>query len=846
MNGEHARARVDGHDLLTVDGGWEVAATEPGAALGPEDLDGLDLGWLAARVPGTVAGALRDAGRWGPGDDRDLDAADWWFRTSVAVPAIEHDEEVVLRFDGVATVFEVFLDGQPIVSGQSMFEPHEVAVGPWADGHEHELSICCRALAPLVAQRRTPRQRWRQSVVDGGLRFHRTMLLGRAPGFAAGPPAIGPWRPVVLERRRRLVVEECRLRPRLDGQDGVLEVRVALRTLGARTVTEITAVVAGPDGARSVNLAHDAGVWRGELRLPHVERWYPHTHGEPVLHPVKLVVGLDGANGPLAIDGNRVGFRTLSAGSGATHDILEDGLDLHLNGVRVFARGALWTPPDFVDLTSEPRVLRAAIEQVRDAGMNMLRLPGTGAYESSLFHDLCDEMGILVWQDLMFANMDYPIADVGFREIVARELQTQLGELAGRPSLAVVCGNSEIEQQVGMLGLDPQLGRGELFGQLIPAAMEAAGAAVPYVPSAPCGGALPFRTDHGVANYFGVGGYRRSLRDPREARVRFAAECLAFSNVADAGLSPDDPRWKAGVPSDAGTDWDFEDVRDHYLQLCYGVEPDTLRHDDPDRYLELSRAVTGEVMADVLGEWRRAGSPCGGALILWLHDLRPGAGWGLVDSTGRPKVAWHHVRRALAPVAVWMTDEGLNGIAVHVANDRPTPLRAQLRVALYREAELLAGSAEELVELGPHDALDRDLEGMIGRFADVTWAYRFGPPQQDVVVASLERDGALLSQAVRFPVGPPMQPLSAGELGIVIDVRTTRDGASSVVVGSRRALWGVRLALEGFTGSDDAFAVEPGRERTIELRPTGSPGEPVAGALTALNLAGQAHIGPTA
>src|SRR5205807_10299132 len=128
---------------------------------------------------------------------------------------------------------------------------------------------------------------------------------------------------------------------------------------------------------------------------------------------------------------------------------------------------------------------------------------------SAAFHDLCDELGLLVWQDFMFANLDYPIADEGFKASVEREAGVQLAALGGRPSLAVLCGNSEVEQQVAMLGLDPALGRGELVGELLPQAIAEAQIDAIYVPSAPCGGALPFRPDRGVANYYGVGGYRR-------------------------------------------------------------------------------------------------------------------------------------------------------------------------------------------------------------------------------------------------------------------------------------------------------------------------------------------------
>ena len=149
------------------------------------------------------------------------------------------------------------------------------------------------------------------------------------------------------------------------------------------------------------------------LTVPGVERWWPHTHGEPVLHDV--VLRLIGAAGEVEVDAGRVGFRQLAAGAGFSQEVEVDGLDLHVNGVRVFARGAVWTPDDSIGLAPDRERLRAALERARDAGMNMLRIPGTSAYESADFHDLCDELGMLVWQDFMFANLDYPIADEGFR-----------------------------------------------------------------------------------------------------------------------------------------------------------------------------------------------------------------------------------------------------------------------------------------------------------------------------------------------------------------------------------------------------------------------------------------------
>ena len=371
------------------------------------------------------------------------------------------------------------------------------------------------------------------------------------------------------------------------------------------------------------------------------------------------------------------------------------------------------------------------------------------------------------------------------------------------------------------------------------------------------GGDLPFRPDRGVANYYGVGGYRRPLVDARVAGVRFAAECLAFANVPDdavtaellSGLSGDifdDPRWKAGVPRDVGSDWDFDDVRDHYLSACFSIDPNELRRADPARYLELSRAVTGEVMAAVFGEWRRAGSPCGGALVLWLRDLVPGAGWGVLDARGVPKVAYHHLRRILAPVAVWTTDEGLGGILIHAANDRATRLEARLRVTLYRDLEHVAWEGAEAIELAPHGTAERNVESVIGRFVDAGWTYRFGPPGHDAVVVSLEHEDASgvesVSQSFAFPAGRPLVPEAADRLGLQATGRTAPDGTVHLAIRSTRLAYGVRIHLDGFHPSDDAFSIEPGHARDISLRPD-APGMTLrAGTVTALNLLGSVPI----
>jgi beta-mannosidase len=820
MSGEapSRRANDAAVERFALAEGWAAIGVEPGST--DHHLTGLEEAMLPFRAPGTAGEALRDAGLWRPGSVRSLDAEDWWFRCRFEAPADEPDTEIVLRLGGIATVADVWLNGDHVLSAENMPVGHVLPAKALRAG-ANELVIGVRALGPLLRERR-PRPRWRTRLVETqNLRWYRTALIGRLPAFAPGPAPVGPWRDVSLERRRLIVADDLRVRATAEGVDGVARVRAVLRPLGNFKPESVTLQVDGPGGMHETPLEitreGDRLIASGSLRIESAPLWWPHTHGEPALHRVCLTVHAGGQSA--AIDAGRIGFRTLQVTD-------EPGLSLSVNGVQVFCRGGSLIP-DAVTLDLPDERLRALLEQARDAGVNMIRLSGVGTYGSDAFFGLCDELGLLVWQDFPFANLDYPIADDRFRESVELEARQFLARAGICPSLTVLCGNSEIEQQVGMLGLDPDLGRGPLFGELLPNLVAEQEVDAHYVPSTPSGGDLPFRPNAGVAHYFGVGAYRRPLDDARRSEVRFASECLAIANVPDddaiEAMAPGGgarrvhhPAWKAGVPRDVGTGWDFDDVRDHYLRALYGIDPVDLRWAEPERYLALSRLVSGEVMSSTFGEWRRARSTCAGALVWTLNDPIPGAGWGVFDSDGRPKAAYWYLRRALAPVAVWMTDEGTNGISVHVGNDRGDPLSARLEITLHRADGTAVETAASDLELEPHTTSELSLEGLLGHFADASYAYRFGPPPHEVVVATLSAK-RILSQAFHFPLGLPARIQPADDIGLAAAATPAGNGTYDLELTSRRLAYAVSLEIPGFHASDDFVTVAPGGARSIRL-----------------------------
>jgi beta-mannosidase len=397
-----------------------------------------------------------------------------------------------------------------------------------------------------------------------------------------------------------------------------------------------------------------------------------------------------------------------------------------------------------------------------------------------------------------------------------------------------------------MMGLDPAAFPNVLAREVLADVVARGLPGVAYVPCSPSGGVYPFSPSAGVAHYYGVGAYRRPLTDARLASVRFTSECLAFANVPsraavdallrDGERAPHAPRWKARVPRDRGAGWDFDDVRDHYVGALFGCDPVDVRYADPERYLELGRAAVHIAMDATLSEWRRPGSSCAGALVFFLRDPWPGAGWGILDNDGLPKSAYAAVARACAPTAVLLTDEGLNGLAAHIVNDRPTAFNGSLHVRLFGTDGSLMDAAKADVELPGNASTVRSIDELLGAFRDLTFAYRFGPPAYDLVAVQLADNSGVVSEAHYLPSGHarPLEP----DLGLRATGRVV-DGAVEVHVETDRFAQFVSVDVRDHVPDVDWFHLAPGDARTVVLhRRPGARDRAPSGEVRALNLSG--------
>ncbi|MEK1893667.1 MAG: glycoside hydrolase family 2 protein [Rhizobium sp.] len=792
-------ASVGAEETLLAEG-WNLVLTEPGACATPHDIP-LSARFIAAEVPGTVAAALEKAGHFDRENPEPLDTRDAWYlcRLFDAQPG-----DVILRFEGLATLCHVFLNGQEILSSESMFTMYELPVT--LSGGD-ELALCFRALAPRLAEP-GPRARWRpQMVTPQGLKNVRTTLLGRMPGWCPEIHAVGPWRPITLVRRDVVSIDNVSVRAVLEA-DGTGRLSVSLHT----NVDNPDLLLGCGDIQQSFEKVGE-NHYSAILRLKDVDLWWPHTHGAPHLYDFSIVV--DGVEH----HAGRTGFRRVDVDRGAHGD----DFALLINGEHVFCRGAVWTTADIVRLPGGKADYEPFLRLAAQAGMNMIRIGGTMAYETPDFFQLCDELGLLVWQDFMFANFDYPKNDKALTAHAHAEVEEFLHAVQGCPSLAMLCGGSEIYQQAAMLGLPREYWAGPITEEVIPAIAGRMRPDVPYVANSPSGGAMPFSSNAGVTHYYGVGAYMRPLDDARRANVRFAAESLAFAHVPQPrtlqrhlDVPPvHSPLWKSRIPRDRGASWDFEDIRDFYLEELYGEDPARLRREDRERYLDLSRVVTGEVAEASFAEWRRNGSTCNGALVWTLQDLMPGAGWGVIDSTGEPKPVWYALRRAFRPVQVVVTDEGTNGLDIHVLNETEHALQLDLELVCLRHGKQHVVSGGRILTLAPRSRETFAATDLFGAFFDTTYAFRFGPPSHDVTVARLRlpNGGLVVADAFHFPLG---RSKAFHDAEIQVSV-TRQDDAWGLDISADRFAQSVHVNVDGYRPDDDWFHLAPGTAKRVRL-----------------------------
>ena len=789
--------------------------------------------WMPATVPGCVHTDLQASGRIGDPfygqnekDQQWIDEYGWEYRTSFpADDALMSRARLELVWKGLDTYARVLLNGAPILSANNMFREWRVDAKPLLRLGENTLVVQFRSPIAEVKAAYDRLGYVLPATNDQGAPMV-SMFTRKAPyhyGWDWGPRFVtsGIWRPVFLEAWDDARIDDVGVE-----QTGLTDERASL-TLRATVIAgragrgRVTVVEAG--GGRSLGevealLAPGVNVLEIEMTIDRPERWWPNGLGKAHLYEIAATLSVDGAARDLRAI--RIGLRTLEV----VHHRDKDGksFTIHVNGAPVFMKGSNYIPSDSFPSRVTDERYRWLLQSAADANMNMLRVWGGGIYEDDRFYELCDELGILVWQDFMFACSMYP-GDDDFVENVRQEAIENVRRLRNHASLALWAGNNEIEGAWKRWGWQAKFGLSEeaqqkiwndyksVFHDLLPKIVAQHDPGRFYTRSSPSANddeILPDTIGFGDMHYWGVWHAEKPYSSYAENVSRFMSE-YGFQSFPDLATvtryaAPED--WRIDSPVMLAHQ---RHPRGNQLIGTY-MERDFRTPKDFASFLYVSQILQATIIQYAAEAHRRRWPYNAGSLYWQLDDCWPVASWSGIDYFGRWKALHYFARRFFAPVSVSTVDEN-GAVSVHLISDRRSAAAVRLVVFLVdfdgreiwrKERDVqLEGNASGVHLAAPAADL---LAGTDARRA--------------VLVADAFEGTERLSRSLHYFVATKDLDLPAPEL--TVEVVPRADGHSAVRVGARKLARNVRLSADTTDGmfSDNYFDILPGEVVTLDWK----------------------------
>jgi beta-mannosidase len=667
--------------------------------------------WLPAKVPGEVPlDLLRNKLIHDPyyRDNETklqwIENADWEYRTTIPVSAeLLHRRNIDLVFDGLDTCAQVYLNGNLLLSSDDMFRTYRLNAKPYLKLGDNTLLVMFTA--PVTgAARNAEKDKWWPEINVPAKQYIRK--------FAIEWDTTGIWQPVRLEAWDDARIANLNIR-QLDvttqSAHILAEVEVAATVDTAATV-KVNYELDGKKATATQDTELHPGINSVDLpiTIKDPKLWYPAGYGGQPLYSFHSEVAMGGAIQDS--DTVRTGLRSVVLRQDA--DRWGRSFEFVVNGIPIFAKGADVTPLDKFPTEATTERTRAILQSVKDANMNMIRIWGGGYYETQQFYEICDELGIMVWQDFMFYNPWQP-GDYPFKQDIAAEVTDQVKRLRNHPSIVLWCGNNEEENNflqdsanvTPIARLQMWTDYLTVFSGIIPTLVARYDPATPYWPSSPSGNyeetkdknywVLEDGDDVGGNEQFGdthdytIGTStdvmpRVPFSSEEDRHYRFVSEygfeSLPNMETIDAFTPPQD---RANTFASVMTSYEkgangYGNIHDYMLQY-YG---------EPKNFASLlygSQILQAEFTKLVAEHLRRDRPRTMGSLIWDLNDdhWHWASSFSSINYDGRWKALQFYARRFYSPLLVSSRIKD-GSLAVSVVSDKTTPVQASLRVRIMK------------------------------------------------------------------------------------------------------------------------------------------------------------------
>lgn len=678
-----------GKQVISLNGDWEFRQRVEGAGA-------QEAAWRPAVVPGVVhTDLLRNKAIPDPfyRDNESklqwIENADWEYRKSFEVkPELLAHKNVELVFEGVDTYAEIYLNGKLVHTADNMFREWRIDAKPHLKAGANELRLVFPSIIKQAAK---------VAALDKWHTLSKTedkVYIRKAAyeyGWDWGPRFVtsGIWRPVKLEawdaarisdfhiRQRDITAAAARVTAEVEvtaAEDGAAKITVEYTHQGKKT--EVARTVEVHKGPNPVDLP---------IEIKNPELWYPTGYGPQSMYEFRAQVKVAKSSDERKV---RTGLRSVML----RRDVDQWGrsFEFVINGIPVFGKGADVIPFDSFPTRVTTEQYRQVLQSAKDANMNMVRHWGGGYYETDEFYEICDELGIMIWQDFMFGN-DWQPGTYAFKLDIAAEVEQQLKRLRNHPSIVLWCGNNETE--VALNWNDRQKLSAEVkfhmwqdyvsvFSGVIARQVERLVPETPYWPSSPSADYedLAEGQQSGDMHNWDVWHGMLPLRDYEKFFPRFMTEYgfQSFPELksVEAFTVPDDrtgittPVMLAHQKNMAGN----QKIHDYMLR-------DYPEPRDFPAFLYASQILQAEAIKIGAEHLRRLRPRSMGSIYWQLNDCWPVASWASLDYYGRWKALHYYARRFYADLLVSPHSED-GALAVYVVSDKTAATKADLRVRL--------------------------------------------------------------------------------------------------------------------------------------------------------------------
>ena len=754
---------------------------------------------FCAAVPGTVLGTLLENGAIPDPFDGANEACAceetrkiWRFERSFEVAEAELGlRHADLVFEGLDTLAEIQVNGKTAARTNNMHRTWRIPAGGILKLGKNRISVVFSPAMQAVekAAEENPDITW-----EGGSELRWTGAIRKAHymfGWDWGPrlPDAGIWRKCRLECYDSRI-EDLQILQR--HKPGEAELEILART-GAE---QIRLILLDPDGNR-VAEAETAG-GRATLTIAQPRLWWPNGLGEQPLYTLKAAA----LSGGRTEDRQelRLGLRTMTVSR--EKDKWGESFALSCNGTPFFSMGADYIPEDNLLTRTSRKKTEKLLKDCRDCHFNTIRVWGGGIYPDDGFYDLCDELGLVVWQDLMFACNTYRMT-AEFRENIIREAEDNLRRIRHHASLGLVCGNNEMETAwMDWEGVrnQPESLKKDYLDQFENVLKQVCGKEAPdlfYWPSSPSSGGgfdKPNDLDRGDVHDWSVWHGRRPFSDFSRRFPRFCSEFGFESFPCMETLKTFIHDGRDMNPFSRVME-SHQKCRDGNGTMLYYLSQ-TLRYPfSMEKLVHASQWLQAEAVRTGVEHWRRNRGRCMGAIYWQLNDCWPTASWASIDSFGRWKALQYAARRFFAPVAVSLCPEE-NGYAVWVTNERREDFNGYAECILRDEKGFRIRK----------DRLEVSCPAMSSVRAGTVSGEEGSPP----IVQAVLRDGggtAVSENEALFTL-PKYYPFEEPALSV-------RCSGKTVTVTADTFCTGVELQAGDTLFSDNWFSLYPGEPREV-------------------------------